>query len=190
MRSNGEDHGLSAIRAVYWQAYGGWKAVFHSQFFWSSIVLLVLTANFWVAHDWWEQVLSVIPNLLGFTLGGFAIFLGFGDEKFKRLIAGEDEDLPGQASPYMEICSAFLHFVVVQCLALIVAILAKAASFEMPWHPHGFFLWLLHGYRWILGLVGYWLFLYGICLAFAAAVGIYRVAFWFDKYQTVHRDDN
>lgn len=182
------DHGLGAILAVYWNAYGGSRAVLRSRFFWLSTVLLILTANYWVTNTWWEQVLSVMPNLLGFTLGGFAVFLGFGDEKFKSLIAGEDEDVPGETSPYMEMCSGYLHFVVMQCLALIASVVAKATAFEFSGCLKPISIWLGH-YRWLGDMFGYWLFLYGICLAMAAAIGIFRVAFWFDKYQTANRDD-
>ncbi len=181
------DHGLKAILATYWRAYGGWKAVFRSPYFWLSIALLAVTWHYWASQPWWEQVLSVIPNLLGFTLGGFAVFLGFGDEKFKSLIAGEDSDLPGETSPYMEMCSAFLHFVIVQCLALIVGIVAKATAFEMTGCLKPVTQWI-ENYRWIADMFGYWVFLYGICLALAAAIGIFRVAFWFDSYQTANRD--
>jgi hypothetical protein len=106
-----------------------------------------------------------MPNLLGFTLGGFAVFLGFDDEKFKTLIAGEDNEAPGVSSPY------------------------KATNFdgEGPLSSVGE---LLAQFRWVGDMVGYSLFLYGICLAGAAAVAIFRVAFWFDRYQTANRGDD
>lgn len=189
MADKNEGHGLRAILSVYWQAYGGWRAIYASPFFFLSIVLLVLTVRFWFVDQWWDQTLSVMPNLLGFTLGGFAVFLGFGDEKFKSLIAGQDGATPGESSPYMEVCSAFLHFVLIQVFALIAAVIAKALYFV----PEGWLasIWtFVSPVRWIVGGLGYWLFLYGICLAAAAAIAIFRVAFWFDQYQTANKDDD
>ena len=185
MADKQDGHGLRAILSVYWLAYGGWRAVFASPFFGLSVVLLLLTARYWYADTWWEQTLSVMPNLLGFTLGGFAVFLGFGDEKFKSLIAGEDGGTPGESSPYMEVCSAFLHFVLIQVLSLIAAVIAKATNF----YPGDCLAWLVE-VRWIGYLLGYWFFLYGSCLAAAAAIAIFRVAFWFDQYQTANKDDD
>ncbi len=189
MAESGDENGLLAILSVYWDAYGGVRAVVASPFFWLSAVLLLVTSRYWYLECWWEQALSVMPNLLGFTLGGFAVFLGFGDEKFKTLIAGEDNEAPGVSSPYMEVCSAFLHFVLIQVVAVIVAIVCKATNFdgEGPLSSVGE---LLAQFRWVGDMLGYWLFLYGICLAAAAAVAIFRVAFWFDRYQTANRGDD
>jgi phage FluMu protein Com len=75
------------IYGKYWIAYGGWQAMKRSPYLHAAIVLLVLTTPFWVCRAWWEQVISVIPSLLGFTLGGFAMFLGFGNKKFLALLA-------------------------------------------------------------------------------------------------------
>ena len=127
--------------------------------------------------------MSVLPNLLGFTLGGFAVFLGFGDEKFKGIIAGRDEACPDEHSPYIEVCSAFLHFVLVQVLALIAAIIAKSLAFDPIFLPQSV-IGCIQATRWVGDLLGYWLFLYGVSLAAAAAVAIFRVALWFDRFQT------
>lgn len=189
MTDSQDDHGLFAILKVYWRAYGGWLAVVCSPFFLLSLGLLLLTASFWTTGAWWDQVISVMPNLLGFTLGGFAVFLGFGDEKFKRLIAGEDESAPGAPSPYMEVCAAFLHFVLVQVVALLVAIVSNASilgALAVLFLPSE----LVEPCRWLWNLLGYWLYLYGLCLAAAAAVAIFRVAFWFDSFQSSSRGDD
>lgn len=188
MADKQNEHGLRAILAVYWHAYGGWRAVFSSPFFWFSALLLPLTHRYWYFDLWWEQTLSVMPNLLGFTLGGFAVFLGFGDEKFKSLIAGSDDGAPNQPSPYIEVCSAFLHFVLIQVVALVAAIIGRATNFDLAGNLEVIGA-VVEPVRWIFDMLGYWLFLYGICLAAAAAIAIFRVAFWFDRYQTDNKED-
>ncbi|WP_199052937.1 hypothetical protein [Aquitalea sp. ASV15] len=179
------EHGLKAVLREYWKAYGGIRAIIRSPYFWLSIALLVITTHFWLKEQWWEQVLSVMPNVLGFTLGGFAIFLGFGDERFKELISGQDEGEEGP-SPYMEVSATFLHFVLIQLATLLMAIVVKATSFDPPkqWKE---FLEPLVSLRAVSDMLGYWLFLYGLCITAAAAIAIFRVSSWFDALQTHSR---
>lgn len=179
------EHGLKAVLREYWVAYGGARAIIHSPYFWLSVALLVITAHFWLTDKWWEQVLSVMPNVLGFTLGGFAIFLGFGDEHFKELISGQD-DGENSPSPYMEVSATFLHFVLIQLSTLLMAIVVKATSFDPPANLKEF-LAPLASLRFLGDMIGYWLFLYGLCITAAAAIAIFRVSSWYDALQTHKR---
>lgn len=170
--------GVAAIFKVYWAAYGGLGALLRSPYLHAALVLLALTVPTWVAPQWWEQCLAVLPNLLGFTLGGFAIFIGFGDEKFRALLA-EDDGAPVNA--YVALCATFVHFIVVQALALLAAVLAKAWWFYAPWmaelHP---VLPLLNG---LGGAMGYGLFLYALCSVLAATMHIFRIAHMYARFQ-------
>lgn len=190
-----QQHGVRDILKTYWNAYGGSKAVFRSPFFWISIALLVLTTHYWLTKEWWDQVLSVMPNVLGFTLGGFAIFLGFGDEEFRKLISGQEPEEDGP-SPYVEVSSTFLHFVFVQLVTLLMAISVKATRFDLT--EIDFLagkIWIndlaeiLVSARVIADMFGYWLFLYGLCITAAAALAIFRVSFWYDSLQTANRQE-
>ena len=68
---------VKEVFASYWSKYGGFKSLLLSPYFQTAILITLLTVGFWfgISTKWWERVISVIPNLLGFTLGGFAIFL-------------------------------------------------------------------------------------------------------------------
>lgn len=101
--TNGMYKGVLNIFGTYWRAYGGWIALLKSPYFHAALVLLALTFHTWTAEDWWEDVTSVLPNLLGFTLGGFAIFIGFGDERFRALLAEPEEDKQGEVRPTMRV---------------------------------------------------------------------------------------
>lgn len=72
----------------YWKIYGGWRSVLGSPYLVVSIALTTVLAPLWLRPNWWGTVLGVMPNVLGFSLGGFAIFLAFGDDDFRHLIGG------------------------------------------------------------------------------------------------------
>ncbi|MBU1215252.1 MAG: hypothetical protein KKF58_01070 [Gammaproteobacteria bacterium] len=181
-------NGVLDIFRRYWNIYGGWRALIASPYVHLSILLCAVSVGFWWNNDWWNQSISVLPNLLGFTLGGFAVFLGFGDEKFKALIAGKPDGESERHSPYLGFSVTYLHFVLVQIVALLWAVLANATHFPTPecLMPIKGFLQIADK---VSSGIGYWLFLYSICAAVAAAIGIFRVASMFDKYQT-HMNKN
>lgn len=174
---------VATIIIRYWRVYGGLPALVTSPYFHASFVLLLLTSHTWYATPWWETVIAVLPNLLGFTLGGFAVFLSFGDDRFKSALAGSDP-LDNSHSPLITVSTTFMHFVIVQIVALLWALVAKALHFDLSWPE-------IAKITTVIGLVGdllgYWLFLYGICLAGASGVAIFRVAGWYDRFQTSNK---
>lgn len=159
----------------------------HSVYLHVALLLLALTWHTWSGPCWWDLPISVLPNLLGFTLGGFAIFLGFGDEKFRQLLAERDED-QDKASIYVTLCAAFVHFIVIQVLAILSALVAKALWFYCPWPD------AIATYRPWLNLVGgaagYGLFLYAITLTLAATMSIFRTATWYEMHQRSNSAQN
>ena len=110
--------GVGGIFARYWRAYGGSRALFSSPYLHVSVLLAGAMYPFWLREAWWDTALSTLPNVLGFTLAGFTIWLGFGDEKFRTLISRAK---PDRESPFMGVSAGFAHFVVVQILALMAA---------------------------------------------------------------------
>ncbi len=168
--------GVFSIFHRYWRTYGQTRAMLRSFYLHSAIAMTVLCFPLWRAGGWWDVVLAVLPSLLGFTLGGFAIFIGFGSEKFRELIVKEtEEDIrAGKPSIYESLCATFVHFIVVQICALIFALLQKAWSMEV-----------VHNAAWqsvlpyinaIGGFVGYALFAYSVTLTLAACMHVFRIA--------------
>lgn len=172
--------GVAKIFRRYWVAYGGLSSLLRSPYFHAALVLLCLTFNTWINPAWWDQSLSVLPNLLGFTLGGFAIFIGFGDEKFRALLA-EPEDDKNMPTIYVSLCSTFVHFILVQVFALTYALIAKSWWFYTPWldfsRPA---LVYLNG---IAGAIGYGLFLYALTSVVAATMHVLRIATMYEQHQ-------
>ncbi len=169
----------------YWKAYGGFAAVFTSAYFWLAIALTVLLFPRWSETGWWDDIISIMPSVLGFSLGGFAMWVAIGDEKFKSLIAGGDKD--GSPSPFMEVNATFAHFILLQLTSLLIAIVAKGYNIILP---HGHWLSLIWGdnlAKATLGFYafGYFVFLYALLTAFAAVLALFRVSSWYDDMQSM-----
>ncbi|WP_368648603.1 hypothetical protein ABRZ03_02230 [Castellaniella ginsengisoli] len=161
-----------------WKNAGGISGICRSIEFLLSCIAWILTAPAWVGYGWWDEVLAVLPTLLGFTLSGFAIFLGFGSEDFKRFLANSknpDESL------YMSVGSAFLLFVTCQTLAILYALIAKALYFPTPNFLLNYFELIKIG-SYVGGGIGYFLFLFSLALSLRAALRVYRMSRWYNFY--------
>lgn len=165
---------------LVWRISAGLKGVVLSLEFVIAVITWAVCYEFWMKNPWWDQVLSVMPNVLGFTLGGFAIFLGFGDERFKNMLAGDE---PGDSggSPYISVAASFVLFVVFQLASIICAIVAKALHFPTPpslkeWHR------VIAVGELIGSGIGYFLFLLALLLALRATFRIFRLARWYDAF--------
>jgi hypothetical protein len=173
--------GVRKIFRVYWVAYGGLKAMLRSPYLHLAGVLLLLTFNTWTSPQWWETSIAVLPNLLGFTLGGFAIFIGFGDERFRAMLADPDTESENRPSIYVSLCATFVHFILVQFLALAAALLAKSWWFYAAWmdavRPA---LPYLNG---AAGAIGYFIFLYALTSVVAATMHVLRIATMYEAHR-------
>jgi len=165
------------IAQLAWRNMGGSRELLKSFDFRVACLVTLLCAPAWIGSGWWDDAISVIPSLLGFTLGGFAIFLGFGSDQFKEMIADEDE----VKSEYLSVSSAFLFIVAVQVAALLYAIVAKALWVPTPEALQFlmFFLPVLNPIAW---MVGYFLYVFGVVLSLRAAIRIFRVSRWYNSF--------
>jgi hypothetical protein len=177
--------GVFSIYARYWGAYGGFAALARSFYLHAALVITLVCFNAWLTAGWWDQVTSTLPNVLGFTLGGFAIFTSFGDEKFRKLLAEPDEDDAEAPTAYVKLCSTFVHFILVQIIALLFAIVAKAMCFPWDKAPDLFKVALpwLNG---AAGFIGYALFIYSLTSALAATMHVFRIASMYETFQKNH----
>ena len=155
--------------SAYWRSYGGSKALILSPYLHCSIIFSLFAYPIWFSSErdnefWYELTLSTLPDILGFTLGGFALLLAFGDDKFRKLLSGNSDD--GSVSPFMGVSAAFTHFILVQIFAIILAILGYTWNFK-----YGLFAWF-----------GFTALIYSLMTAIAATLAILRYAGWFDKF--------
>ncbi len=172
--------GRKRILSEYWSAYGGLHAIVTSAYFWTSVGLCVFSFRAWHAEPWWDLVIQILPNLLGFSLGGYAILLSFGDEKFRAAASEKDgSDVP---SPYLQISASFLHFILIQIIALLMAVAARG------WHPKFLSGSVVSHAHNIESAVGYWTFLYALCLAGSSAIQVFRLSRWLEFHYNQQGD--
>lgn len=163
--------GVGATFQAYWRTYGGIIALLKSPYLHFSLVLTFVVAPLWCDSKgmWFDVVMSVVPSVLGFSLGGYAILLAFGDEQFRLAVSGSDDN--GAPSPFMVANAAFIHFIVVSSSALLYALIAKA--------------WGIVGSA--FAALGVALFIYSVATALAAAFAIHHVASWYDDYAKIKK---
>lgn len=178
----------------YWSAYGGWQALFFSPYLHISLALTIVLHRFWMHEPWWELSISVLPSIIGFALGGYAIWLGFGDEKFRALLSQKD---PSEShSPYMVVSATFAHFIIVQMLALLLAVIAKGTNYALsPNDIIGNFaiaigsdLNLFANFAPVLYGTGFLFFSYALMTAIAATFALFRITGWFELHQNNMND--
>jgi len=109
---------------LYFEIYGGKKALLYNSNVVIAFFLSLISYNLYT-KDWYDLPIGMIPDVLGFTLGGYAILLSFGGEKFTRVLTIR---IPGEKrpTPFMEFNGAFVHFIVVQVITLIYALVSKS----------------------------------------------------------------
>lgn len=173
--------GLREIAGRYWSAYGGTNALVRSPYLHLAFLVLLISSHYWTRSSWWEQPLAIIPNLLGFSLGGLAMLLSFGNAEFQKFISEKDEDSQVAPTAFIEVSASFVHFMLLQLAALLVATIFNALNFYLPWpevlRP------LVNMGTILLSGAGYLLFIYSITAMIAAVFAVFRMTSWFEIFQ-------
>lgn len=166
----------NAIKSIwirYWNAYGGIQALCQSIYLWIAILLTLVGWKFWSKEDWWEIPLSVLPNLLGFSLGGLAILLGLIQPKIMAILSQKSDAT--KTSTMSQFTATFTHFVLVQASALVTAIVFKSLSLAddgqriLMTQPSSCLFEAVSGLGWLL-------FIYAVLLVFAVAIEVFRLS--------------
>lgn len=173
------------ILGRYWRAYGGASELLRSPYFHFALVLTAICSGYWASSPWTDIALSVLPNLLGFGVTGYAIWIGWGDEKLREVLIDLEAN-DGKGSFYVQISAIFAHFSLVQVLALLISFLCKALDYELSpksglayvlsWigQPPYFFSYL----KPVGSALGFFLFIYAILTALETTMALFRLATW------------
>jgi hypothetical protein len=140
---------------TYWNNYGGFNAIWASPYFKISLLLSAIINTFGSYDKWFDLPLSILPNLLGFSIGAYAVVLVLGNGDFWKFIAEYSKD-----NLFMNINSSFIHFIFVQVTAILFALLSKGLSLE----------------HYIASFFGILLLIYAILTAFAASMAILELS--------------
>ena len=174
----------------YWMLYGGVAALIRSPYLHIAAFLAVISWATWSNFGWWTDPISVIPSILGFSLGALTIFIGFGNDSFRNAISGSRPDKPDKPSPYLKVIATLFHLIVVQVLALVGSFISKSlyqAKVPRVFEEYQVFLVVNDILRILLWGIGYLLFLYGLLLVLSALIAIFSAALHFDDMRTLQR---
>ena len=139
----------------YWEVYGGFQALLCSPYLHASLVLTIVTWGFRTSSASASDIaISVLPNLLGFTVGALAIVLAFSSAAVFEALAEKGKP----KSFFMRLTGSLIHFILVQVLALISAIVAK-----------------ITGNQW-LDLLSLFLLFYAVIVTLAAGLQLFLTA--------------
>lgn len=172
----------------YWRSYGGLRAVLASPFFHVSVLILAVCGPLWWSGPWWTSALSIVPSLLGFSIASFTILLSVGDEKFRRLLGVVR---PGKTeSTLVRSASAFFHFILLQAIVLVVALVASSRPLGSLLAASGYSFSELPGPIAVLALmmgktfraVGMLLLIYTLMSAVAAMLNVFRITQLFSDF--------
>lgn len=145
---------------LYWKIYGGWKSLISSPYLWIAALLTLVMTPHWLELDdkltrpWSQLPLQILPNILGFSMGGMAIVLAFnGSSTFKALTQGGRDN-----SYFIKMIAAFYHFILIQTIAILFGLICHVYSW------------------WVLSFIGYFFMCYAILVALATASQLFNTA--------------
>ncbi|KAB8043146.1 hypothetical protein [Janthinobacterium aquaticum] len=184
---------LASGVAGYWRSYGAWREVICSPFVHIAIFVTVLSSGYWMSSPWHATAVSLLPNLLGFGVTGYAIWIGWGDEKLREALMDIGKGEKG--SGYVQISAIFAHFGMVQCIALVLALVASALDYQLS--PKSGLACIFHSLslptdtmsylRPFGAAVGYFFFVYAIFTALETTLALFRLAGWVQKMRKMQK---
>jgi hypothetical protein len=109
----------------YFTIYGGVLALLRSPYVHIAFFLTIGCRLRWASTVSASDIaISVIPNLLGFTVGAMAIVLAFSSAPIFKMLAQDGDP----KSYFMGLTANLVHFIIVQASALIIGIVGKATG--------------------------------------------------------------
>lgn len=111
-----------------------------SPYIYIALFTTALASPLWLeiedgSRPWTNLAYSIIPSMLGFSMGGMAIMLAFSDSRTFAIIAEK-----GKArSHFAKVIANFYHFILVQTLAIMLAMISNSYLF-LPLSAFSFFV--------------------------------------------------
>lgn len=164
----------------YWKPYGGAKALLCSPYMWVAFIVSLINYSFSQSENWIDTPLAILPNLLGFTLGGYSIWLALGNTSLNEILADKEEsdEIP---SEFMMVNASFVHFIFLQIICLFSLIFLKTTSIQSTLifsflgcnsNFINIILWFSSFFNWLT----FFLFLYSILSMLGALFALLNIA--------------
>jgi hypothetical protein len=163
----------------YFKAYGGFRGILKSPLFIIALMMAILNYSVWEnSNVWVEKSEVLIPSLLGFSLGTYAILFSLISLRLKGALRKVKSS--SGISYLHSINATFFHFIFVQTIALSWSFLYSGSWLSdlvhlMPDKWSGFAKTFYY-IRNIGSFFGYLLLVYSFLLVIGAAQAIYRLA--------------
>lgn len=165
--------------AGYLADYGGAKAIFGSPFFLLALLISLISLPSIGEGKWLLRPSDVLPDILGFTLGAYAIIITGISGNFRDFLISKDE-CDTNISPYLSFNLKFIHFIFIQTIAILSSLLVESIiEFTVYFNMDGI---LSSALFIILEYIVSLLFLYSISLVFATALAVLRIVKFYEKY--------
>lgn len=121
---------LHTLLKIYWSNKPIWK----SYFFWSAVFLSVITqlvvfctnTSFFNAIEYiGNQMLNIMPNILGFNLGGYVLLIGMNSQNILDEIT--EPVKPSKYSLFQKQSSVFAFSILIQASSILISFLLLGA---------------------------------------------------------------
>lgn len=165
----------------YFHNYGGWRAVLNSPLFLAALLITSLSYSDWIEPKWVERSVSIVPSLLGFSLGTYAILFSLMSGRIKNALKYLKNERG--ISYLMEINSTFFHFIFVQILSILWSFLFSTSFVHDFFYAvtniynYSDYLLIIYRYAKLVGsFIGHLLLIYSLMLILGATLAVYRLA--------------
>ncbi|UPJ57828.1 hypothetical protein [Bradyrhizobium sp. 192] len=153
----------------YFDIYGGPRALLRSPYVHVAVFLTVGCRLRWSPSVSASDIaVSVIPNLLGFTVGALAIVLAFSSAPIFKMLAQDGDP----RSYFMRLTVNLVHFIVVQACALIVGIVGKATASAS------------------IDVLALFFLFYGVLITVSAGIQLLQTASLYNQYASLEEQGN
>ena len=118
---------LSKDISDYFIYFGPIRDILYTPYFHLAVITALFISLFSQCPNGWSSIaLSVLPNILGFSVGGYAIIITFGDDEFRKFLAKTTTN--DGKSILLVINGAFMHFIISQTLAIFLAYINQSLA--------------------------------------------------------------
>ena len=156
----------------YWKAYGGIRAIITSRWLFLSLLLTLILYPKWCFDDWTSLSLSILPSLLGFSIGAMAVIFTLPSTALFDFIAWKGN------SYYLEQAARFAHFVLVQITAILLSIFASTHYIH---HVPKFLAFSSDMINIIRNFIGFLTFIYALFTGAATVFSLFGVAMLYNQ---------